>query len=262
MSPSRSPSTGSRPSMTSRSRRAVAMALDRQAFIDILGEGQGDISAVMLPPPEGIWGIPLDMLRPLPGYALDVEKSREEGPRDHAASLGYGPDNPLKVKVSARNIAAYRDPATILIDQLKSIGIEGELETVETANWIPKLMRKDYTLAVSLSGSAVDDPDQIFYESYVCKSPRNYTGYCNPEVEALIDKQSAETDPEKRKRIVWDIERRMIEDRGAPGHLSLRAKPPAGSRRSRTSRRWSTAPTMAGAWKTSGSTSRVFALFR
>jgi len=192
-------------------RRAVAMALDRQAFIDILGEGQGDVSAIMLPPPEGIWGIPLDMLRPLPGYGLDVEKSREEG-RAIMRRLGYGPEKPLKVTVSARNIAAYRDPGAILIDQLKSIGIDGELETVETANWIPKLMRKDFTLAVSLSGSAVDDPDQIFYESYVCKSPRNYTSYCNPEVEALIDKQSAETDPEKRKRIVWDIEKRVIEE--------------------------------------------------
>ena len=189
----------------------VDPTLDRQAFIDILGEGQGDVSAVMLPPPEGIWGIPLDMLRPLPGYALGVEKSREEG-RAIMRRLGYGPEKPLKVTVSARNIAAYRDPGAILIDQLKSIGIEGELETVETANWIPKLMRKDFTLAVSLSGSAVDDPDQIFYESYVCKSPRNYTSYCNPEVETLIDKQSVETDPEKRKRIVWDIERRMIEE--------------------------------------------------
>jgi len=151
------------------------------------------------------------MLRPLPGYGLDVEKSREEG-RAIMRRLGYGPEKPLKVTVSARNIAAYRDPGAILIDQLKSIGIDGELETVETANWIPKLMRKDFTLAVSLSGSAVDDPDQIFYESYVCKSPRNYTSYCNPEVEALIDKQSAETDPEKRKRIVWDIEKRVIEE--------------------------------------------------
>jgi peptide/nickel transport system substrate-binding protein len=192
-------------------RRAVAMALDRQAFIDILGEGQGDVSAVMLPPPEGIWGIPLEQLRPLPGYGLDVAKSREQG-REIMRRLGYGPEKPLKLTVSARNIAAYRDPGAILIDQLKSIGIDGELETVETANWIPKLMRKDFTLAVSLSGSAVDDPDQIFYESYVCKSPRNYTGYCNPEVEALIDKQSTETDPEKRKQIVWDIERRMIEE--------------------------------------------------
>src|SRR5262249_44509394 len=86
-------------------RRALALALDRQAFIDILGEGQGDISAIMLPPPEGLWGIPIEQLRPLPGYATDVEKSRGEA-REIMKQLGYGPDNPLKVKVSVRNIAA------------------------------------------------------------------------------------------------------------------------------------------------------------
>jgi len=203
-------------------RRALAMALDRQAFIDILGEGQGDISAVMLPPPEGIWGIPIEQLRPLPGYGLDVAKSRADA-REIMRRLGYGPENPLKVTISARNIPAYRDPATILIDQLKSIGIDGELETIETANWIPKLMRKDFTIAMSLSGSAVDDPDQIFYESYVCKSPRNYTGYCNPEVEALIDQQSIESDLEKRKQIVWQIERKMVEDVVRPVIYHMRA---------------------------------------
>jgi hypothetical protein len=41
------------------------------------------------------------------------------------------------------------------------------MEVIETPNWIPKLVRKDYTVAISLSGSAIDDPDQIFYESYV-----------------------------------------------------------------------------------------------
>jgi peptide/nickel transport system substrate-binding protein len=203
-------------------RRALALALDRQAFIDILGEGQGDISAVMLPPPEGIWGMPLEELRKLPGYDPDVSKNRNE-----ALALmrrnGYGPDNPLKLKVSVRNIPAYRDPAAILIDQLRPIGIDGELETIETANWIPKMVRKDYTIAVSLSGSAVDDPDQIFYESYVCKSPRNYTGYCSAEVEALIDRQSVEPDPKKRKAIVWEIERRMIEDTVRPVIYHMRA---------------------------------------
>src|SRR6202040_2891815 len=38
-------------------RRAMALSLDRQAFIDILTEGQGDIGATMLPPPEGVWEI-------------------------------------------------------------------------------------------------------------------------------------------------------------------------------------------------------------
>ena len=130
-------------------------------------------------------------------------------------SLGYGPDNRLKVKVSARNIAWYRDPAAILIDQLKEIWIDAELETVETASWVPKQMRKDFTVALSLSGSAVDDPDNQFYENYSCRSPRNYTG-CNPEIDALIDKQSAESDPVKRKELVWQIERKLIEDAVRP----------------------------------------------
>jgi ABC-type transport system substrate-binding protein len=34
----------------------------------------------------------------------------------------------------------------------------------------------------------------------------------HPEVDALIDRQSMETDLEKRRRMVWDIERKLIED--------------------------------------------------
>ena len=174
-------------------RRAMQLSLDRKSFIDILGEGQYDVGAVLQPPPEGIWGMPLEMLQQLTGYGPDVQKNREEA-RGMMRSLGYGPDNRLKVKLSSRNIAWYRDPAAILIDQLKEIWIDAELDTVETANWVPKLMRKDFTVAMSLSGSAVDDPDNQFYENYSCRSSRNYTG-CNPEVDALIDRQSARADP-------------------------------------------------------------------
>ena len=134
----------------------MQLSLDRKSFIDILGEGQYDVGGVLQPPPEGIWGIPREMLEQLTGYGPDVTKNREEA-RGLMRSLGYGPGNRLKVKVSARNIAWYRDPAAILIDQLKEIWIDGELDTVETANWVPKLMRKDFTVAMSLSGSAVDD---------------------------------------------------------------------------------------------------------
>ncbi len=43
-------------------RRAMALSLDRKAFVDILTEGQGAIGGAMLPPPEGVWGMPPDML--------------------------------------------------------------------------------------------------------------------------------------------------------------------------------------------------------
>jgi len=186
----------------------MQLSLDRKSFIDILGEGQYDIGAVLQPPPEGFWGMPSELLEQLPGYSPDNGKNREQA-RVMMRSLGYGPDEPLKVKLSTRNIAWYRDTAAILIDQLKQIWIDGEL----AANWVPKLMRKHFTVAMSLSGSAFDDPDRQFYENYSCGSPRNYTG-CNQEVSALIDRQSAETGPARRKELVWQIERRLIEDAG------------------------------------------------
>jgi len=53
-------------------RRAMALALDRKSFIDILAEGQGDAGGAMQPPPQGVWGMPTEMLRGLPGYDPDV----------------------------------------------------------------------------------------------------------------------------------------------------------------------------------------------
>ena len=196
-------------------RRAVALSLDRKAFIDIITQGKGDIGATMLPPPEGLWGMPPEMLATLPGYDPDIAKNRAQA-RKIMEKLGYGPDHRLALTLSSRNIPAYRDPAVILIDQLKDIYIDAELEPVETANWFPKIYRKDYTIAINGTESGVDDPDQQFYENFVCGAVRNYTGYCNPEVDKLIDRQSAEADREKRKQLVWQIERRLAEDSARP----------------------------------------------
>ena len=56
----------------------------------------------------------------------------------------------------------------------------------------------------------------MFYENYYCGSERNYTGYCDTEIDKLIDRQSAETDSTKRKELVWQIERRLVDDDARP----------------------------------------------
>ncbi|MFL5288666.1 MAG: ABC transporter substrate-binding protein, partial [Rhodopila sp.] len=43
-------------------RRAMALSLDRQAFITILSEGEGEIGGVLQPTPGGLWGMPPAML--------------------------------------------------------------------------------------------------------------------------------------------------------------------------------------------------------
>jgi peptide/nickel transport system substrate-binding protein len=130
--------------------------------------------------------------------------------------LGYGPDKRLKIKVSTRNLATYRDPAVILIDQLKDIYIDAELEPVESGAWFAKVARKDYSVGLNLTGNGIDDPDQSFYENYACGSERNYTEYCNKDLEKLFDQQSAESDLEKRKKLVWEIDKKIQEDVARP----------------------------------------------
>ncbi len=192
-------------------RRAIMLSVDRRAFIDILAEGQGDIGGAMLPPPAGKWGLPPEILATLPGYDPDVAKSRGEA-RKLMTALGYGPDKHLKVKLSVRNLASYRDPAAILIDHLKEVWIDAELELVETANWVPRLIRKEFQFALSQVGVATDEPDQNFTEYYACGSPRNYTGYCSRELDELVTKQSMERDVAARRRQVWEIDRRLQAD--------------------------------------------------
>jgi len=196
-------------------RRAMALAIDRQAFIDILTEGNGLRAAAMQPSPGGQWGMPPAMLATLPGYGSDVAANRTAA-RAIMQTLGYGPDKRLAIKVSTRDIPPYRDPAVILIDQLKEIYIDADLELLDTTQWYPKVMRKDYTVALNLTGTMVDDPDALLYENYACGGIGNYNGYCNPAVDRLIDQQSMEPDQDKRRHMVWEIERRLTEDDAKP----------------------------------------------
>jgi peptide/nickel transport system substrate-binding protein len=196
-------------------RRAMSLSLDRKTFIDILYEGQGSVGGAMLPPPEGLWGMPLDVLKTLPGYDPDVQKNRMQA-RAIMEKLGYGPDKRLPIKVSTRDIVYYRDPAVLLIDQLKEVYMDGELDTIDTTNWYPKITRKDYTIGLNITEAGVDDPDPLFYENYVCGAQRNYSGYCNPEVDQLVDRQSVESDQGKRKQLVWEIEKRLAGDDARP----------------------------------------------
>jgi len=195
-------------------RRAMALTLDRQAFIDILSEGQSTMGGAMLAPPDGVWGLPPEKLKTIIGYG-DVGKSREEA-RELMKQAGYGPDKRLKLKVSTRNIATFRDPAVILLDQLKQIYMDAELEVIDTSVYYNRVFKKDYAVALNLTGSAVDDPDVTFFEGYACGSLRNYNNYCDPEMTKLFEAQSREVDQKKRQQMVWEIDAKLQEDIARP----------------------------------------------
>ena len=125
--------------------------------------------------------------------------------------LSYNPNNPLKIKISASDIRFYRDPAVVLIDQLRQIYIDGELEAIDNTRYYPKIMRQEYTVGLNLQTSG-PDPDPILDLFYGCGSGFNWDGYCNHDVDKLIEQQSTEGDPVRRKQILWEIERKLAEE--------------------------------------------------
>jgi len=198
-----------------RVRRAVGLAIDRRAFSDIVSRGIDKLGGAMMPPPEGQWGMSPEFLATVAGYGVDVGQSREQG-RAIMRSLGYGPDKLLPIKVSTRNIPDYRDAAVILIDHLKNVFIQGELEPIDTSVWFARLARKDYTIGMNVQGVGADDPDVVLFETYACGSERNYTGYCNADLEKLFHQQSKMTDIAQRRQLVWQIDKALQEDGARP----------------------------------------------
>ena len=196
-------------------RQALALALDRPAFNRIMNEGVPGIGASMLPEPDGVWGVPSAMLETFPGYGPDLDVRRDKA-RALMENAGYGPKKRLPVKIFTRNVATFRDPALILTDNLKEIYIDAELDVVETPQFYNRVFKKDYQVGMNATGYSLDDPDQVLYENYGCGSLRNYTNYCNREIQAMFDAQSQELDVQKRKQLVWEIERRLLEDVARP----------------------------------------------
>ena len=128
---------------------------------------------------------------------------------------GYGPDKHLKIKVSTRNVASYRDLAGILIDHLRHIYIDGELEMIDSAVYFNRLYQKSYVLVLNATGSRSTIPTSI--------SPRT-TAAARAQLQRLLQSRShgahcravARARYEKRRAIVRDVERALVEDTVRP----------------------------------------------
>ncbi len=112
-------------------RRALALALDRRSFIDILAQAQGDIGAAMEPPPSGVWGMPEpelascsrlwpgpgeepgcgardhDGARPWTGQASRDQDCRAQHP--DLSRPGFDPGRPVEGNLGRRHVGHGRD---------------------------------------------------------------------------------------------------------------------------------------------------------
>ena len=101
-------------------------------------------------------------------------------------------------------------------------GSLADLEAARAAVGLP-VLRKDFTIGAVPIETGVDDPDQMFYENFYTGAARNYSGYSDPEFDKLVDQQSQEVDPVKRKKLVQDADYLLQKGLGRPVVYHVRA---------------------------------------
>jgi peptide/nickel transport system substrate-binding protein len=198
-------------------RRAVNFALNRAASIQSVRHGGAVPGAAMMPPPFGSWGLPDKELRTLAGYR-EPARDRAEA-KKLLAQAGYGPagNKPLlRLEMVTRTLPVYVDLASYVVDQLRQVGIEVTVKQLDTAQWFPVLARKDFVIAANLTAPGADDPDVMFYENFKCGTARNYSDYCDEQVDKMIDAQSSELDRAKRLKLVAEIQKKLEADVARP----------------------------------------------
>ncbi|MBI2888234.1 MAG: hypothetical protein HYY02_13660 [Chloroflexi bacterium] len=188
-----------------RVREAINLVIDRDASIKVLAQGDADIGGFL--PPSGAWTLSQEELRKLPGYAKDKTAEAEQAKR-LMVEAGYAEG--FKTNIFVRNRQPLIDASTFAVDQLRKLNITAEIKPQETARSYELSERGDFDMLVWGYGFALDDPDAIYSEHYLCNSFRNYARLCFPDIDALFERQSQEVDPAKRKALVLELERKAV----------------------------------------------------
>lgn len=186
-----------------RVRKAISMAIDRQNAVDQI-YGGGEVSSPVNPT-LGKWALPKAEREKLQPF--DQEKAKEL-----LAEAGY-PDG-FDTKIMATN--AYGEQpvrmAQWVVEDLRSIGINAELEIVEYATfYTEKYPSKQYDMVVTYQ-TYFQEADEWLRTQLRTGSPRNWFGVSDPELDKMLDEQRVMLNEEERIEKVHDIQRYLLEN--------------------------------------------------
>ena len=182
-------------------REAISYAIDQKPIIDTVFLGAGEAANSIIGP--NVWGY-YDVEK----YTQDIEKAKAL-----LAEAGY-PDG-FKAKIWVNDNPVRRDTAVILQDQLKQIGIDLTIETVEWGAFLDGTARGDHEMYLLGWGTVTRDPDYGMFElisTSTMGAAGNRSFYSNPEVDKLLEAGKTELDPEKRKEIYKQIQEIIRKD--------------------------------------------------
>ncbi|NLW55077.1 MAG: ABC transporter substrate-binding protein [Firmicutes bacterium] len=207
-----------------RVRQAINYALNKDELIELAAFGFGTkLGSGFSPAMAEFYEPGLEDL-----YPHNITKAKQL-----LAEAGY-PEGFRTVLSVPSNYSFHVDTAQIIVEQLKKVGIEAEIELVEWAVWLHRIYQgRDYEMTITgLSGKLDPLPVLIRYTSDYAN---NFFNYENAEFDRLNQLAAAESDRPKRAALYKEAQRLLAEEAAAvflmdPHYLVALKKTVAGYR--------------------------------
>jgi len=179
-------------------RQAFSLAIDREALTQVVFNGEF-IPGNQWVNPENPW---FQQKYPVP--KRDLAKAK-------ALMKEAGVTAPFDIDFMVPKGEETQAVAEVLQAMVAEIGINLKIRVTEFATSLKQGEIGEYQ-AYLLAWSGRPDPDGNLYIFHRCKAPQNDPGYCNPEVDKLLDEGRALPDMGQRKAAYEKLTKVILED--------------------------------------------------
>ncbi|HED18808.1 MAG TPA: ABC transporter substrate-binding protein [Gammaproteobacteria bacterium] len=185
-----------------RVRRAIALAIDRQAIIRYIFRGAARPASALLVPEHWAGNAQLGSIK------TDLDRARALLVR-----AGYSTANPLRISYKTSSDPFRVRIATILQQQLGRVGIEVDVQSYDWGTFYGDIKAGRFQM-YSLAWVGVKSPDifrYAFHSQSLPPSGANRGRLVDEQVDRMIERAMAATDTEQQAKIYAGLQARLFE---------------------------------------------------
>ncbi|HEY3128968.1 MAG TPA: ABC transporter substrate-binding protein [Acidobacteriota bacterium] len=193
-----------------RVRQAIAYAIDRDSIIRYLYRGYARKASSILPPFHWAYEPKVMQYRYDPALARQLLDQAGYSDPD-----GDGPRTRFALDYKASTTAEFVHQAEIIQENLRRVGINVQIHTLELATVLSDVRRGSfelYSLRWVGANLFTDIFNFVFHSKSAPPAGANRGRYANPQVDALLDEANQTSDLGRRKEIFSQVQKIVAED--------------------------------------------------
>jgi ABC-type transport system substrate-binding protein len=183
-----------------RVRRALNLAVDKEALVKGLLRGMGSVPAG--PVPAGAqWPLALK------AYPYSPDEAKKL-----LAEAGVKPGQSVEIWTSQGRYAKDKEMAEAVSGYLQAVGLAPTIKVMEWGAYSKAIDDKQKTAALYILGSSVPTLDWRLTRNFLSTSTNNYSGYSNADVDKLLLQARTVFDDPTRKALYDQIQTKVWDD--------------------------------------------------